>query len=85
MEADPQAQAVGREVERRWHCSGDGLGQRVCWGGLARPGEALWGVVLHGFGADEGVHHTVSTAVFAAAASGVPSELRVTCMGKSGV
>ena len=27
----------------------------------------------------------VSTAVFAAAASGVPSELRATCMGKSGV
>ena len=27
----------------------------------------------------------VSTAAFAAAASGVPSELRATCMGKSGV
>ena len=58
MEADPRAQAVGGEVERRWHCSGDGLGRRVCRGGLPRPGEALWGVVLHGFGADEGVHRT---------------------------
>ena len=57
-EADPRAQAVGGEVERRWHCSGDGLGRRVCRGGLPRPGEALWGVVLHGFGADEGVHRT---------------------------
>ena len=32
--------------------------RRVCRGGLPRPGEALWGVVLHGFGADEGVHRT---------------------------
>ena len=58
MEADLREQAVGGEVERRWHCSGDGLGRRVCRGGLPRPGEALWGVVLHGFGADEGVHRT---------------------------
>ena len=57
-EADPRVQAVGGEVGRRWHYSGDGLERRVCWGGLPRPGEALWGVVLHGFGADEGVQRT---------------------------
>jgi len=81
VEADPRAQAVGGEVERRWHCSGDGLGRRVCRGGLPRPGEALWGVVLHGFGVEEGVPRRVSTPT----ASGVPGELRVTWMGKSGV
>ena len=56
MEADPRAQVVGGEVERRWHCSGDGLGRRVCRGGTPRPSEALWGVILHGFGVEEVVH-----------------------------
>ena len=40
---------------------------------------------MHGFARMKEFTTRVSTAAFAAAASGVPSELRVTCLGKSGV
>ena len=85
MEADPWAKAVGGEVERRWHCSGDRLERRVCRGGLPRPGEALWGSSCTDSARMKEFTARVSTAAFAAAASGVPSELRAICMGKSGV
>ena len=84
MEADPRAQAVGGEVERRWHSvtgSGGECAGEVCldlvklFGGSSCTDSAR----MKEFTA------RVSTAAFAAAASGVPSELRATCMGKSGV
>ena len=85
VEADPLAQVVGGEVERRWHCSSDGLGRRVCRGGLPRPGEALWGSSCTDSAWMKEFTVWVSTAAFAAAASGVPGELCATWMGKSGV
>jgi len=35
---------------------GDGLGLGMCRGGSPRPGEALWGLGLHEFSPEEGVH-----------------------------